>query len=288
MTHELLRDVSNEDKMRKTLVQVGEHLFIKRGQELSVSRTSKVDAANMQIAFLMGGAGSRLIHVTRDTFSKHMIPVNWQPLSKYTLDLWKNQGFRKFAFLTDNSHRGRSIMEYYGDGKKLGVEINYSVETKKMGSGGAFKFAVQNGIIKNSFLYNHPDDMIVHYPNFPSDFFRVFHAAMLAGYKILILCVSGSLYPYGEIVDKDGKVVAYAEKPFIEKDSDTGIWGINKSAFDDILAVRDDEFSIEKTIFKSVAKEGKMCKVIMPPEYWIPVNDDNSLKKFEDTIKNGN
>lgn len=285
--HELLNTGSIKKEMEKNHIKVGEHLYIKHGQELDVPKLDRSAAANAQVAFLMGGAGSRLIHVTRDTFSKHMIPVNWQPLSKYTLDLWKTQGFRKFAFLTDNSHRGKSIMEYYGDGKRLGVEINYSVETKKVGSGGAFKFAIQNGTIKDSFLYNHPDDMIVHYPNFPSDFFGVFRAAMRAGYKILILCVSGSLYPYGEVVDKDGKVVAYEEKPFIEKDSDTGVWGINKSAFGDILAVRDEEFSIEKTVFKSVAKEGKMCKVIIPPEYWIPVNDDNSLKKFEDTIKNG-
>ncbi|MFH1105708.1 MAG: sugar phosphate nucleotidyltransferase [Candidatus Aenigmatarchaeota archaeon] len=283
--HELLNVNSTERDMERKYTKAGEHLYMKPGQALKVSNLDRSSAANTQVTFLMGGAGSRLIHVTRDTYSKHMIPVNWQPLSKYTLDLWKNRGFSKFAFLTDNSHRGKSIMEYYGDGKKLGVEIKYSVEAKKMGSGGAFKFAIQNKTIKDSFLYNHPDDMIVHYPNFPEDFLKVFQAAMREGYKILVLCVSGSLYPYGEVVDKDGKVVEYAEKPFIEKDSDTGIWGISKSVFDEILAVKDEEFSIEKTIFKTVAKEGKMCKVIIPPEYWIPVNDDNSLKKFEDTIK---
>ena len=44
------------------------------------------------------------------------------------------------------------------------------------------------------------------------------------------------------------------------------------------------EIKIERTILKKIAQSGKMLKVILPSEMWIPVNDDPNLKKFEEII----
>jgi len=151
LIHELLKDISNEEDMRKNLVGVGEHLYTKPGQDLKVE-DHKAEATKLPVVFAMGGSGSRLVHVTRDSFSKHMIPVNWQPLSKYTFDAWRNLGFREFRFLIDNTHRGNSITEYYGDGLNFGTRNVYSVEPKKLGSGGAVKLALENNSIDRNFL----------------------------------------------------------------------------------------------------------------------------------------
>jgi len=288
MAHELLRAISNEQTMKEKYVQVGEHLYIKPGQELDLEGL-EVDINKLSVIFAMGGAGTRLAHVTRNTYSKHMIPVNWQPLSKYTYDLWRNAGFVNFRFLIDGTHRGTSISEYYGDGSKFNVKNKYSVEPKKIGSGGAIRLAIQNKTINNSFIWHQPDDMIINYKNFPMDFSKVFLAAIAKGFKIVMLCTPGTLYPFGEVIDKDGKVTDFTEKPFISKDSNVGIWGMNKETFDEILALpSDEEIRIESTIFKKTAKNGEMCKVLLPNDYWIPVNDDTGLKKFEDVVKENN
>ncbi|MBI1971707.1 MAG: hypothetical protein HYS53_00240 [Candidatus Aenigmarchaeota archaeon] len=286
MVHELLREISNEEEMKKNLVQVGEHLYTKPGQGLKVEDHTP-SATRLPVVFAMGGSGSRLVHVTRDSFSKHMIPVNWQPLSKYTFDAWRGLGFTEFRFLTDNTHRGNSISEYYGDGSKFGTKNTYSIETKKLGSGGAIKLALDNGIITQSFLWHQPDDMIVRYKNFPTDFANVFLSAVEQGFKIVILCTPGTLYPYGEVIDTGGKVTEFVEKPFIAKDSSVGIWGMSGEAFGEVQSLENDkELRIESTVFKKMAKNGGMCKILMPNDYWIPVNDDPNLKKFEEIVKN--
>ena len=284
--HELLKDISNEDEMKKNLVSVGEHLYIKPGQGLKIE-DHRAEAVRLPVVFAMGGSGSRLVHVTRDSFSKHMIPINWQPLSKYTFDAWRNLGFKEFRFLIDNTHRGNSISEYYGDGSNFGTKNIYSVETKKLGSGGAIKLALESKAIDRSFLWHQPDDVIVRYKKFPTDFANVFLSAIEQGFKIVILCTPGTLYPYGEAIDENGKVTEFVEKPFISKDSSVGIWGMSSDAFDEVRSLESGtELRVESTVFKKIAKSGGMCKILMPNDYWIPVNDDPNLKKFEEIVKN--
>ncbi|MFH0889602.1 MAG: sugar phosphate nucleotidyltransferase [Candidatus Aenigmatarchaeota archaeon] len=284
MVHELLREISNEEEMKKKYVQVGEHLYVKPGQGLKIE-DRKTEANKVPVVFAMGGSGSRLVHVTRDSFSKHMIPINWQPLSKYTFDAWRNLGFKNFRFLIDNTHRGNSISEYYGDGSNFGTKNLYSVEPEKLGSGGAIKLALQNKAIGGDFLWHQPDDMIVRYKNFPLDFANVFLSAINQGFKVAILCTPGTVYPYGEIIDENGKVTDFVEKPFISKDSSVGIWGISSEALGEFTSTELKVFSYESTVFKKLAKSGEMCKILIPNNYWIPVNDDPNLKKFEELIK---
>ncbi|MFQ5710992.1 MAG: NDP-sugar synthase [Candidatus Geothermarchaeales archaeon] len=286
MTHELTQTPPTEGELKKHCIQLGEHLYVKPGQELELEPIVDREKRDVQIVFLMGGGGTRLLHITKDRFSKHMIRVNGQPLSRYTYDLWRNQGFDRFCFLIDDSHRGKSISDYYGDGKKFGAQIEYSVEHGKLGSGGAMRQAIVDGKIRSSFVNHQPDDVIVGYENFPSDFFSVFKAAEKQGYQIVTLCVPGTLYSYGEVYDEGGKVKDFIEKPFIRKDTNTGITGISREAFHMIEEIEEGkEVKIERTVYKTVARSGRMFKVLIPCEYWIPVNDDLTLKKLRESIR---
>jgi NDP-sugar pyrophosphorylase family protein len=215
-----------------------------------------------------------------------MIEVNGYPISKYTLDQWKKGGFNNFCFLIDDTQRGESIKKFYNDGKKFGANIRYSVEHGKLGSGGAFKLAIENGSIKNSFIYHQPDDVVFGYKNFPIDFFKIFLAALKDGYQMVDLCVPGTLYPFGEVIDENSEVKDFIEKPFVKKDTNVGVVGMSSEAFPLIkeLDTNKGPVKIERTVFKTLARSGKMLKVLLPSEYWVAVNDDPSLKKFEEII----
>ncbi len=284
--HEMVKTDNTEEELKKSCVKIGEHLYAKK--QLKTDAVTDKELEDLQIVFLMGGKGTRLLHITQNNFSKHMIDVNGQPLSKYTFDLWKGQGFDEFFFLIDSTKMGDSIKEFYQDGSKIGAKINYSVEEKRVGSGGALKLAIDRGFIKRSFIVHHPDDMIVCYENFAKDFAKVFVAAVKAGYQAVLICVPGSLYPFGEVYDEDGEVKDFIEKPFIKKDSNAGIYGISSEAFGLLkkLDLSEDEMKIERTVFKELARAGKMFKVLLPTEYWVAVNDDPNLRKFEEIIKN--
>ncbi len=279
--HELVDECQTEPIMMKKCQLIGEHLYVKQNFKLDISSVTKEDLLSIQILFLMGGGGKRLVHVTNDKISKHMIKINNKPLSKYTFDLWSSNGFNNFCMLIDDTYRAKSIKDYYGDGSRFGTNITYSVEYQKLGSGGGIKNAIENGAIKYSFINHFPDDQVVNYENFARDFARVFVAAIRAGYDAAIVCVPGKLYPYGEVIDKDGRVVDFVEKPFIQKDTNTGIFGISRKIFPMIEALEPrKEVKIERTVLKEVARSGKMFKVLLPTEYWIPVNDEPNLEKF--------
>ncbi len=284
MVHELVADKNTENWLKENFVQVGEHLYLHPNQKLEISDNLNKDT--VQIVFLMGGSGTRLLHVTKNQFSKHMIGVGEHPLSRYVFDLWANSDFKNFSFLIDDSVRGNSVKEYYGDGSKLDVNISYSIEHEKLGSGGALKLAIDNGTLKTQFINHFPDDEIVNYENFPEDFFKITQAAEKQGYDCVIVCVPGTIYPYGEVLDVGGKVNDFVEKPFINKDSNVGLFWLSEKALPLIknLDISKGEVKIERTVLKQIAQRGKMLKVLLPSEMWIPVNDDPNLKKFEEII----
>jgi len=287
MVHEMVKIENTEDDLKGKYRQVGDHLYVnEKTTELKMLPLADDERKNLQVVFLMGGGGTRLKHVTKGEISKHMINVNGQPISQFTLNLWKENGFSDFCFLIDNTSMGKSIQDFYGNGEKLGVSNSYSVEQKKMGSGGAIKEAIEKNIIKTSFISHQPDDLIVNYPNFADDFAKVFSAAIKAGYHIVMVCVPGTRYPYGEVVDDNGKVTDFVEKPFIRKDTNTGVVGVSSGVFNLIknIDMSAGPVKIERSVYKTVAQTGKILKVILPSEYWIPVNDEPNLNKFVEII----
>jgi histidinol-phosphate phosphatase family domain/HAD-superfamily hydrolase, subfamily IIIA len=88
----------------------------------------------MKIVILAGGKGTRLKEYT-DAFPKPMINI----LDKTVLE-YQFENLKKFN-LTDIilciGYLGDKIVEYYGDGKKFGVNIQYVLEKVPMGTGGA-------------------------------------------------------------------------------------------------------------------------------------------------------
>ena len=284
MVHELFNIGDTENWLEQNFVSVGEHLYVHPKNKFELSEG--VNKENVQIVFLMGGSGTRLLHVTKNQFSKHMIGVGEVPLSRYVFDLWRNSDFKNFSFLIDASPRGISIKEYYNDGSNFGVNVYYSTEQKKLGSGGALKLAIDNGILKNQFINHFPDDEIVNYENFPDDFFKLTQAAKKQGYECVIVCVPGTIYTYGEVLDLEGKVIDFVEKPFINKDTNVGLFWMSEKVLPLIknLDMSAGEVKIERTVLKELAQKGKMLKVLLPSEMWVPVNDDPNLKKFEEVI----
>lgn len=278
--HEMVVEDNTEQKLKKGYVQVGEHLYIKK-LGLELEDFGEDDKKDIQIVFSMGGKGTRLRHITKDKISKHLIDVNGKALSSYVVDSWVNNGFDNLCILTDDTFRGDEIREYYKDGDQWGVKINYSIEKKKLASGGAMRKAIDDDILDKSFINHYPDDVIINYPNFANDFAKIFISAIKSGYQCVVLCVPGKRYPYGVVEDEDGRVTDFIEKPFINKDSNTGIFGISEDAFPLLLELEPDkEFKIERTVLKELARMGKILKVLLPTECWIPVNDEPNMNKL--------
>ena len=277
---------STEEELRRSYVRVGEHLYLNSNEKLNLRKASVEDAKLFQVVLSMGGKGVRLLHATKGVMSKHMIEIGGQPQSKQSFDLWRDKGFLNFCFLIDDSNKDKSISRFYSDGKKSGTKIRYSIEHDQLGTGGAVRKAIDSHMIEQSFILHYPDDHVVNYPNFPLDFLAVFEAAMQGGYLVVVVCVPGTVYSWGEVRNENGKVSDFVEKPFIKKDSYTGICGISSNLFPWIkgIDIADGAGKIEATLFPALARSGKMFEVILPYEFWIPVNDEPTLRRFEQVV----
>ena len=77
-----------------------------------------------QAVILAGGRGSRLRPIT-DRVPKAMVPIAGKPFIEHVIERLRDHGFDRVLLLT--GYLADSIEEYFGDGRALGVDIEYSV-----------------------------------------------------------------------------------------------------------------------------------------------------------------
>lgn len=89
---------------------------------------------------LAGGKGERLRPYTNDR-PKVMVEVAGKPILLWQIEWLKAYGITKFVLTV--SYKYEIIQEYFEDGSKFGIEIEYSIEETPLGRGGAIKKAFQ-------------------------------------------------------------------------------------------------------------------------------------------------
>jgi bifunctional UDP-N-acetylglucosamine pyrophosphorylase/glucosamine-1-phosphate N-acetyltransferase len=106
----------------------------------------------MKCVILAAGKGERLQPITSNR-SKHMIKICGRPLLEYILITLKKVGITEFIIIIN--YKKDIIRKYFGNGKKLGLKIEYVIQKKIMGTGDAL--ALVKSLIKNDFLLVYGD-----------------------------------------------------------------------------------------------------------------------------------
>lgn len=91
-----------------------------------------------QAVILAGGLGTRLRPITYD-IPKPMVPINGRPFLEYQIELLLNQGIMDIVLCV--GYLREKIIEHFKDGADFGVNIQYSIENKPIGTGGALRNA---------------------------------------------------------------------------------------------------------------------------------------------------
>ena len=93
----------------------------------------------MKTVIMAGGKGTRIASVRSDV-PKPMIPICGKPILEHQIDNLKACGLTDIILVI--GYLGDKIREYFGDGSKWGVRIEYFVEDHPLGTAGAlFKMA---------------------------------------------------------------------------------------------------------------------------------------------------
>jgi mannose-1-phosphate guanylyltransferase len=91
---------------------------------------------DMKALILAAGLGTRLRPITH-LLPKPMLPVFGVPLIEHIVVQLKDQGIDRI--FVNLHHMPEKVMDHLQDGRRLGVEIRYSLEPKILGTAGAIK-----------------------------------------------------------------------------------------------------------------------------------------------------
>jgi N-acetyl-alpha-D-muramate 1-phosphate uridylyltransferase len=105
-----------------------------------MARRRDIELANWPVAILAGGLATRLRPAT-DKMPKALLSVAGEPFLIHQLRLLHSEGFRKVVLCV--GYLGELVEAKIGDGKRLGLQIEYSFDGPTLlGTGGALKGAV--------------------------------------------------------------------------------------------------------------------------------------------------
>lgn len=99
---------------------------------------------------MAGGKGTRISSVASD-IPKPMIEVCGKPVLEHEIECLRNQGF--IDIIITVSHLGNIIMDYFGDGNRFDVHIEYFFEKTPLGNAGAL-FKLKNKLHDDFLLLN--------------------------------------------------------------------------------------------------------------------------------------
>ena len=227
----------------------------------------------MKVAILCGGLGERLRPLT-ETVPKVMLEVNGKPVLQHVIQTVKSVGFTEIILLC--GYRSEVIKNYFGDGKKFGIKIIYSVETEKLGTGGAVKNA--ENFLADDFVLVNGDNLT----DFPLknlvDAFRKHKQNMMT------LVRPNNPYGVAKIKPLDGNVCQiedFVEKPKMTEWINAGFLVLQKNTLD----MFPKKGEAEREVYPILQKQGKLLGFLIGNEYfWKGVDTSKDLTEANNLL----
>ena len=104
----------------------------------------------MKTIIMAGGKGTRISNLFPD-IPKPLIPIDGIPVLEREICSLRDQGFTDLILTV--SYMGEKIMDYFGDGSRFGVSIQYYNEVTPLGNAGAL-FKLRDQLTEDFLLLN--------------------------------------------------------------------------------------------------------------------------------------
>ena len=221
----------------------------------------------MKAVILAGGLGTRLRPLTNSK-PKPMLPVGEKPILEHLVEWTKKGGIKSIVLCV--SYLRKSIEDYFEDGKKFGVTIEYAISKKPLATAGQLKTAEE--FIDDDFVCMYGDSI-----------FNFSLRSMIKQHNIKKPFVTMSLneyktnLPYGVIeTSKNGKIVSWNEKPEIKANVNMGCYIMNQNIFD--LIPKNKPYGMDDVI-KKVMKKKQTVKGFVTKKGFTDIGNKESYKQ---------
>jgi dTDP-glucose pyrophosphorylase len=227
---------------------------------------------NKQLSNIMiimaGGKGERL-HPQTLNCPKPLLPFNGKPILEHIIFHAKRQGFNHFILAIH--YLGHMIEDYFGNGEKFGVKIEYLRENLPLGTAGALSLLRNKP--KESFIVTNGDIITnVDYTQLIN-----FHQENKASATMAVRNYEWQ-NPFGEIRTKGIEIIDFEEKPIYRSYINAGVYALENSTLN---LLENSKYCDMPTFINRIKKNSDRVIAFPIHESW---NDLGSPKDFAKAV----
>ena len=229
----------------------------------------------MKAVIMAGGKGTRISSIASD-IPKPMIKIGDKPVLEHEIICLRDQGFKDLIITV--SHLGSIIMDYFGDGSKFGVHIEYYFEEVPLGNAGAL-FKIKDKLTEDFLLLN-ADALF----NVDFNRFVAYHKEKGA---LITLFTHPNSHPYDSgliITDSNNSVTKWLNKEdprpsWYKNRVNAGLHVISPKVLE--MKIETEKVDLDRQLLKPYCGSGKMF-AYDSPEY---VKDMGTPDRYETVCK---
>lgn len=226
----------------------------------------------MRAIILAGGKGTRLRPYTV-VLPKPLMPIGEYPVLEVIVRQLVHHGFTHITMAVN--YQAKIIQSFFGDGSQWGITIDYSLETRPLGTMGPLRlledlpeqFLVMNGDILTDFDYG---SFFSHHVQSGSIFtIASFERELRSEYGVLK-------------VNSDGKLCGFEEKPTYVFEVSTGIYMLHRNVVQHIP--NDTPYGFD-TLMLDLIAAGNPASVYRHTGYWLDIGRSEDYQQAVDEFE---
>jgi dTDP-glucose pyrophosphorylase/CBS domain-containing protein len=220
------------------------------------------------MVIMAGGQGTRLRPYTEQR-PKPLLPVSGKPMLEHIIERARAEGFRRFVLAIH--YLGHMLEDYFGDGSRWQVQIDYLREKSPLGTAGAvgllnprpeIPFLVSNGDVLTDIRYGELLD------------FHCRHGAAAT----MAVRLHEWQHPFGVVHTEGVDIIGLEEKPIARSHVNAGIYVLEPRALDTLNA---GEHCDMPTLFSRLKECGARTIVYPMHEPWLDVGRVGDLERAQ-------
>ena len=217
---------------------------------------------------MAGGKGTRLRPHTENC-PKPMLPLGDKPMLEHIIERAKAEGFQHF--ILSIHYLGHIIEDYFGDGSRWQVQIEYLREESPLGTAGAIglmsprpnvPFVVTNGDVITD----------IHYGELLDFHIRLGATATMA------VRVHEWQHPFGVVQTNGVDIIGFDEKPISRSHINAGVYALGTDALD---VLNEGVHCDMPTLFERLKTKEKRTVVYPMHEPWLDVGRPDDLAEAQ-------
>lgn len=223
------------------------------------------------MVIMAGGMGTRLRPHTENC-PKPLLPVAGKPMLEHIIERARLEGFEHFILAIH--YLGHMIEEYFRDGSRWQVRIDYLHEQSPLGTAGAIgllrpqpqvPFVVTNGDVLTDIRYSELLD------------FHVRHDAM----STMAVRVHEWQHPFGVVQTRGVDIVGFEEKPVARTHINAGVYVLDPAALNELGV---NEHCDMPSLFERLQAKGLRTVAYPMHEPWLDVGRPTDYEHAEQAV----